>query len=577
MFKRSGKFVVRACPGSGKTYSVAARLAWKIENWEYKNRGIATLSFTNVAWQEIKNKLVKEFNVNRQLGHPHFLGTIDSFVNQYIFLPFGHLVMDCKKRPILVGEPHGSWNSAKYDKDYDGYFEFVSYGLDEKLIFPEVPGLFHFGYNKFYKKDGGESGHAKNIRKTKTKYWARGYATQRDANYFAMTILEKYNSIAKALVNRFQMLIIDEAQDTTEIQMRIIDLLLKNGLKEIMLVGDPDQAIYEWNAARPDLFNSKYEVWKDNSVELNENRRSSQKICNFTSRLTKSYSFEPYKAVDKSIKDFSFSPEIRIYNENEVKVVIDEFMSICKHNGIDISKENVAVLYRGKNFISFIDNANEQNRENKNSKNFAPWKIGDSITKDIVGGKYLCDKGDFKNGFKIIEKAVIKALINKNYCTQQDIKNRVEERGFINHRLECYKIFKELPDTDMKLRDWVEQANNNFNNSNIKITLQIEQSKGNVKISELFPKEEAVLFDKKYRLGTVHSVKGETFEAILLFLKQKGIKGEWYKTLLANGKTTIDNEELRIVYVGTTRPRKILILAVPSEEDKKAWDERLIH
>jgi len=40
-----------------------------------------------------------------------------------------------------------------------------------------------------------------------------------------MRILEKYNAISKALVYRFPVLMLDEAQDTSEVQMKIIDLL----------------------------------------------------------------------------------------------------------------------------------------------------------------------------------------------------------------------------------------------------------------------------------------------------------------------------------------------------------------
>jgi len=109
VFEKSGKFVVRACPGSGKTYSVAARLAHRIKNWEHKRKGIAALSFTNAAWQEIDHQLERHFNTSIASKYPHFLGTLDSFINQYIFLPFGHLVMGCQKRPILVGEPFGTW------------------------------------------------------------------------------------------------------------------------------------------------------------------------------------------------------------------------------------------------------------------------------------------------------------------------------------------------------------------------------------------------------------------------------------------------------------------------------------
>lgn len=60
---------------------------------------------------------------------------------------------------------------------------------------------------------------------------------------FTFRILDKYPSITQNLVRRFPILIIDEAQDTTELQMAIIDKLSQYGAESIMLIGDPDQAI----------------------------------------------------------------------------------------------------------------------------------------------------------------------------------------------------------------------------------------------------------------------------------------------------------------------------------------------
>ena len=268
-YEAAGKVVVRACPGSGKTFSVAARLANKIQHWKKPNQGLAAISFTNVAWQEIENKLVHSFLLPHSLGYPHFLGTIDSFINNYIFLPYGHLVMGCSKRPTLVGAPHSTWTVKKYDNDYDQYFSIVSYGIGDQLIHPEIPNIFFFNYKQIYKTDGTESKHAENLRKSKHSYWKLGYANQHDANYFAMKILEQYPQIARAVICRFPELILDEAQDTNDVQMRILDLLILQGLNEIMLVGDPDQAIFEWNKAKPQLFKAKYEEWKGNiSVSL---------------------------------------------------------------------------------------------------------------------------------------------------------------------------------------------------------------------------------------------------------------------------------------------------------------------
>lgn len=570
VLNKKGKFVVRACPGSGKTYSAAARLAWKVENWKHPHQGIAALSFTNIAWQEIKNMFDNEFNHNKFFGYPHFIGTIDSFVNQFIFLPFGHLVMDCKKRPVLVGEPHGSWVSGNYDKDYNRYFDLVSFGLDDNLVFPKIPDLFHFGYNKFYNKEGNESGHAKSIRKTKRKYWDLGYATQRDANYFAMKIFEKYPKIAKALVFRFPELIIDEAQDTSEVQMRIVDLLIENGLNKVMLVGDPDQAIFEWNDARPELFEKKYFDWKDNFIELNENRRSSQNICDFTYYISSLNS--PSEAISDDVKNFSFVPEIIVYkpsSHDSIMKTIDYFLRLCKYQGISIDNKNVAILYRSNFFIFLIDNI-KKGKTNINS----PWKVNDRLTKDFVQGKYYCDNKNYKDGFKLIEKAVVKVLEDKNYCSVSDIKERIDKTGFVEHRLKVYKIYRQLPETKIKLNEWVKKAKVKFSGNNISIEFDIKTENADLAIDEIFATTKKEQLRKNHRLGTVHSVKGETFEAVLLFLKQKGV-GKYYKTLLNDGKVTTDNEELRIVYVGITRPKKLLVMAVPSEGDKLCWENRL--
>lgn len=567
VFEKKGEFVVSACPGSGKTYSVAARLAWKIENCEHTHQGILALSFTNVAWQEIENMLENEFTLKKSLGYPHFLGTIDSFVNQYIFLPFGHLVLGCKKRPVLVGEPHGSWSYPRRQgyRAYNSCFDKFSYDINENLIKIADTSECFFG-----NRDISGTKHENNIKQSKEDLFTKGYANQKDANYFAMKILEKYPKITEALVYRFPELIIDESQDTSEVQMRIIDLLIENGLKEIMLVGDPDQAIFEWNDARPELFEEKYSDWKNNSIELNENRRSSQNICNFTHSLSSLNN--PSDAISDDVKNFSFVPEIIVYDQKlygSIKETIDHFLNLCKDSETNIDNENVAILYRSKDFIFLIDNIKKERTSNN-----SPWKIDDRLTKDFVQGKYFCDNKKFKEGFKIIEKSVIKALENINYCSVSDIMERIDKTGFVKHRLKVYKIYKQLPDTKIGLYEWVKEAKANFSGNDISIKLDIISENARLTIDTLFAPTKKELFRKYYRLGTVHSVKGETFEAVLLFLKKKGV-GNQYKTLLKEGKVTTDNEELRIVYVGITRPRKLLVMAVPSEEDKLCWENRL--
>ena len=66
--------------------------------------------------------------------------------------------------------------------------------------------------------------------------------------------------VAQGLARRFPVVMVDEAQDTSRVQMRILDALIAAGLGEVMLVGDPYQAIYEWRDAEPRLFEEHRKV-----------------------------------------------------------------------------------------------------------------------------------------------------------------------------------------------------------------------------------------------------------------------------------------------------------------------------
>ncbi len=551
VFEKEGKLVVRACPGSGKTYSVAARLAKRMTNWPLNNQGIATISFTNAAWQEIERQVTTHFKIERPIPYPHFLGTIDSFVNRFIFLPFGHLVMGCKKRPVLVGEPHGPWSGKGYA---DSLFPNLTYDINGNL----------YAINKRAMPPNWQNN--KYIIPTKLRLKKAGYANQDDANYFAMKVLETYPNVAKAIIQRFPSFMIDEAQDTSEIQMRIIDLLINNGLEKIMLVGDPDQAIFEWHGAKPHLFIEKFDAWRENSILLNENRRSSQNICDCACRLS---SLEGTStAINEDVKECAFIPVVRTYDIDNISELIDHFTNLCSEFDIDLAPENVAIIYRSNNLFNAITGIKEIGFKNE------PWEINCSYAKDFAKGKYLFCNGELRNGFKLIEKAIIKAISGSQYCSKSDLERVIELNGFVKFRKNVFELIEMLPDTDRNIGEWIDGANRIFKDNSIDIDLKIKKSKGNISFNQLFGLDNKSITESDYRIGTIHSIKGETFEAVLIILKKKGI-GSFYKTMLNNNISISDEEELRIVYVGMTRPRKLLLLAVPDEENKVAWEARL--
>jgi len=567
--KENGLFVVKAGPGSGKTTCVAKRLAEKHVKWKYSNRGIVTISFTNVAWKKIEDILSKQFNINIPISYPHFLGTIDSFINQYIFLPFGHLVMGCNKRPELVGPPYNDWEPIGSGWRYWKNKECNSYCKLNNFSYDINDNLFDFSPKNHF--NNCESNH-RYCEKLKKEFNQDGYATQLDANYFALKILKKFPQIAKALNYRFPVLMIDEAQDTSEIQMKIVDLLIENGLKEVMLIGDPDQAIFEWRTAKPKLFEEKYKRWK--YVNLKENYRSSQKICNFFSEIS---SFDiSLEAANKEYKDFDFIPQIWEYCERQNQdEIIRKFLELCKDNKIDLNSKNIAILIRSRNFLQEIKGIRSKNNP------LEPWN--DRISKNIIRSRYLYDIGRYSDAFRTLERSICEIEKNKSFCSKQELESIINEYGFVQWRKEIYRIINFLPSTykELQLGEWVKQSKEILENnisiiSNSNFQLKIKGDRKPNKYSEshfddIFAKKEARTDEKNYTIGTIHSVKGETFVAVLLFVRKNAGNSQKYSNVL---KSKIEeNEELRTIYVAITRPRKVLVIAVPKGE-KVIWEDK---
>lgn len=472
--------------------------------------------------------------------------------------------MKCSETPQLVGEPYGSWHaSIGRGKDaYNQYFDKITFSINGRIIptTPLFPNPFIFDPGSFKKEN--PDGHIRNLIMIKKDNWAKGYFTQADAHYIALQLLRNYPKLAEILVNRFPKFIIDEAQDTSEIHMAIIDILLDHGLKYLMLVGDPDQAIFEWNDAHPELFRQKYDLWRSNSVILNENRRSTQAICDFTFKLSSLE--EKSIAISPELKNINYVPIICTYDENNVDATIQVFRNKCKEYGIPISQRTTAVLYRGNSFVSTI--AKTQTVD-------YPWK-GNLLTREIINSKYLFENGHIKKGFEQLSKVFVKTYYRVNSCTSHLLHEAYDEIGYRNLLEIIYRLLMEMPTTSgTPLIEWIKTYNRNrFLSAWNSISIDTSsETNGQYNIESYFSKDTVTDLYPDMKVGTIHSVKGETYEAVLIFLKQKAGSRHYYKTLLRKGNL-YDFEEIRIVYVGITRPRKFLMLAVP-EKDFDIWSK----
>ena len=79
---------ISACPGSGKTTLVVAKLAILANKWKSSTQGLCILSHTNVAREEIERRLGGTDVGQRLLRYPHFIDTIHSFVSKFLAKPW---------------------------------------------------------------------------------------------------------------------------------------------------------------------------------------------------------------------------------------------------------------------------------------------------------------------------------------------------------------------------------------------------------------------------------------------------------------------------------------------------------
>jgi superfamily I DNA/RNA helicase len=551
----SGKFILQACPGSGKTLTVAHRLAQKISSWQLSYSGVAALSFTNVAYEQISREL-QNLGFGVAPCYPHFLGTIDHFTNTYIFLPFGHLVMRCQERPKIVGLHHNLWDpnvkSWQYQKKecYEecGLVDFmdISYDINGNIV----------GVNSACQFD---KLHCKNL---KTRFNRFGFATQADANFWAMKVLEIYPSIARALGKRFSEIVIDEAQDTSDIQMRIVDLLVQQGLNEVMLVGDGDQAIYEWREAHPEVFISKQKSdgWKS-SLYLTENRRSSQLICD-VARHFSSHLGANMKATGDYAK-CGILPMMIFYNLEKISELKTWFIECCRGNGIDPKPETIAILVRVNRLLSLITGM---------VKPEFPWK--GSLVRLLAASSYYRDIGEYKNARDYLQEALTEICFDERHIVGHKLDGlilaTVGENKWGNG---LWALLNLLPGSDLPLEIWVKTTSDilskwlSQNGWPIKHQINLAQGvKSSIKRTKEHWKQPVRLFfveskiiEENTAIETIHSAKGKTYEAVLYIITdRRGRKGR-VKDINNNH---LEDEEVRTAYVAMTRPRKLLVIAV---------------
>ena len=226
---------------------------------------------------------------------------------------------------------------------------------------------------------------------------------------------------------------------------------------------------------------------------------------------------------------------------------------------IEISPKNIAIICRSKGLIAHI----------LGDPSLSEWTTDYNITYPLVHACFLYTNGSLKKAFHVIEKVVYYMTTKANVIDSKALDEFRNRYGILEYRSFLHDFLKRLPSANGNLGTWVDVVNKQINSR-----LSISDEARAVPIGNLFSTVEKEALPFNYTIGTVHSVKGETFEAVLLFLKTRGV-GRNYTTLISKNISTEEEEELRIVYVGITRPRKLLLIATPNETNLTAWKGKL--
>lgn len=523
-----GNTILKAGPGSGKTLCVTTLINKKIREWKYDYRGIAIISFCNSSVDEIEKNVGK-------VVYPHFIGTIDSFVEKYIFYPFfKYLYSDKTVKPKLLID-----DNKDFFKHIKINCKFKSICFKCKYEDIKIDSMLH----TIPPREECLNNTSLPCKNYKYYLLKEGFFTYDDAISMTVYILKKFPTIAYNLARRFSLLIIDEAQDTSKIQMELIEIFEKNGSR-IIIVGDSDQAIYEWRRANPEIFVSKYNSSKYNHIEFLENYRSSQSICNAT------YLFSTLSSTAKAVgkfKDYPEKPKIFFYND------IDEAISFFEHYCFSKQIKNKKILVRGNGIIK----KNKYSEINDLCKN----NITDLLFKSTI----LKSKGKTNESLNLIEKALFELFFKVRADNFNDMINIILTKFNMEEWKSLLKNFyMKIPSENIILSKWVVLMDgyindviktNNINYIKIKKFVKSEEIK-DFKEKELYYFDRG-LDDEKRNIDTIHSAKGKTYEAVMLLISKKGKLT--FNVLNGNN----NDEERRIAYVAMTRPQKILVVAFP--------------
>lgn len=321
----NGQIMLLAGPGTGKTFTIIHRIE-KMLSGGIEPSSILCLTFSDAAANEMKQRLIKKMGV---LASSVDIYTYHSFCNDIIKLYPSQfslgvgvrlitetekikLMKDCIDSatleyfvPTRADRYHFAGKFISYIEKLKSqritrkdYFEQIE---TNPTLMPRIKELEAEIYERESRGETRNKGRYDEIEKIKTniekakelwtlyelyseKMHSLSLIDFSDMITFVLSAFEEDISFLREVSNKYKYFLVDEYQDTNDLQNEILFHLIEgNDKKNILVVGDDDQIIYGFQGAKSDNIENFLTKYPDTKVIcLEENNRSTQSILNFS-------------------------------------------------------------------------------------------------------------------------------------------------------------------------------------------------------------------------------------------------------------------------------------------------------
>ncbi len=326
-----GALLVLAGAGSGKTKTITSRLAYLL-SLGIDPANTLTLTFTNKAASEMRQRALNLINV--PISHPPLLSTFHKFGLLFLKL-YIHLINRDNNFVIIDSD------------DQKKILKSISSDLPPNFMAKEISKY----KNSFLSSDDVYALANEEIYKKMAHIYDKyqNYLLENnlvdfdDLLLLTYKILNENPDLAREISNKYQYIMVDEYQDTNEIQLLLLKKLCLNH-NNICVVGDDDQSIYGFRGANHKNILEFEKDFNAKIIKLELNYRSTNQILNAANNLISFNKNRYNKKLISAIGDGKEVEVIESYNESAEAENIAKRVKKLINQGV--SPNEIAILYR---------------------------------------------------------------------------------------------------------------------------------------------------------------------------------------------------------------------------------------